>query len=341
MLYRQLLRPLLFRFDSETVHHWSGRICVELARLKPLRSLVRSWLAVDDPIELMGLRFPNRVGLAAGFDKNGYFPEAAEALGFGHLEVGAVTPRPQAGHPRPRLFRLIEQEGLRNRMGFNNDGALAVAGRLASQRAKIPVGINLGKQKETPLEQAARDYCAVLEQLFGLADFFVVNVSSPNTEGLRQLQDQLGQLIGSVQASNQKSSQRFGVPARPVLVKLSPDLDEQALVAIAEGLAEAGANGVVATNTTSSRDGALAGIDPLGGISGRPLTERSRQVVGRLRSTLGPGFPIIGVGGVHDGGSAQAMLEAGADLIQVYTGFVYGGPGFAHQIASALKGATE
>ncbi|MGE4199343.1 MAG: quinone-dependent dihydroorotate dehydrogenase [Vulcanimicrobiota bacterium] len=336
-MYESVLRPLLFRFDSETVHHLASDGMRQLCRIRPLQRALTAVLQVQDPVQLLGLTFPNRIGLAAGFDKNARFIAAAEALGFGHVEVGAVTPRPQPGHPRPRLFRLPQQQGLRNRMGFNNEGALAVGARLARRSARIPVGVNLGKGKETPLEGAAEDYCASLELLFGYSDFFVVNVSSPNTEGLRDLQSQLASLLERLQASNQLCSDRFGLSRRPILVKVSPDLEDESLARVAEVLTKQAA-GVVATNTTSLRQGALAGVDPLGGVSGRPLRERALEVVSRLRQLTGRGYPIIGVGGVDDPESARAMRAAGADLVQIYTGFVYRGPGLPHRLALALRG---
>ncbi len=336
MLYSKLIRPLLFKLDSETAHHLVSGGTRQIFSLPPVRWLAQM-MAVKDPVELMGLTFPNRVGLAAGFDKGGVFVQAAQGLGFGHLEVGAVTPLPQPGHPRPRMFRLPQFAALRNRMGFNNDGAAAIARRLASHRADIPVGVNLGKGKDTPAEAAAQDYAATLELLFPFADFFVLNVSSPNTAGLRALQTEVGSLLLSAQASNRQQSERFGLPARPLLIKLSPDLDDDLIRQIALMAAESGADGVVATNTTVNRQPPYQDVPELGGLSGRPLRERAPQVVALLRESLGPQFPLIGVGGIEDEASARAMRQAGADLIQVYTGLVYQGPGLVPRLARALK----
>lgn len=336
MVYQRVIRPFLFRFDSESVHEWTSQLARSLLGKGPGHWLGRA-LAVRDPVTLFGLTFPNRVGLAAGFDKKALFTEAAEALGFGHIEVGAVTPLPQPGHPRPRMFRHLPQGCLRNRMGFNNDGAVAIAGRLAKRRSRFPVGVNLGKGKDTPLERAAEDYQATLELLFPFADFFVLNVSSPNTAGLRDLQHQLGGLLNSVAQSNQRQSQRFALPARPLLVKISPDEDEESSRRLVEAAAEAGADGVVATNTTIKREGPCAAIPELGGLSGRVLKERSLERVGQLRDWLGPDFPIIGVGGIDDESSARAMRRAGADLIQVYTGFVFQGPTLPRRLSLSLK----
>jgi len=296
-----------------------------------------SRLAVRDSVKLMGLTFPNRVGLAAGFDKKGHFVQAAAGLGFGHLEVGAVTPLPQKGHPRPRMFRHCEFQALRNRMGFNNDGAAEVARRLASVNSTIPVGVNLGKGKDTPAERAAEDYCATLELLFPYADFFVLNVSSPNTAGLRALQSEAGELLKRAGQSNQKQSLRFGLAPRPLLIKLSPDLSDDSLKTVADAAAQAGAAGIVATNTTLSREAPYQDIPGQGGLSGGPLRGRSAEVVGLLRKTLGPNFPLIGVGGIDCEQSAQIMFEAGADLIQIYTGLVYQGPGLVSRLARVYK----
>lgn len=337
MLYSKLIRPLLFRLDSESVHHQTSALATGLCSIRPLRTLLSRCLATDDPVKLFGVRFPNRVGLAAGFDKAAKFAEAAECLGFGHLEVGAVTPLPQEGHPRPRLFRHPEFRALRNRMGFNNDGALAVARRLAARASTLPVGVNLGKGKDTPLEAAVEDYAASLGLLFGFADFFVINVSSPNTDGLRGLQDTVGSLMAQLRERNQECSQKFGIAPKPLLVKVSPDQSNQQLVELAQRCAEAGVSGLVATNTLASRRAPLQNIPDLGGISGAPLAERALEVVSLLRQTLGSAFPLIGVGGIDSPESALAMRAAGADLIQVYTGFVYGGPGLPRELARTLK----
>lgn len=336
MLYERWLRPLLFRFDSESVHHKVTGLTNALFRLPGVARLAQA-LAVHDPVELMGLRFPNRVGLAAGFDKNAHFLRSAQGLGFGHLEVGAVTPLPQPGHPRPRLFRHLEHEALRNRMGFNNDGAAAISRRLAATRVAIPVGVNLGKGKDTPLERAAEDYCATLELLFPYVDFFVLNVSSPNTAGLRALQSEVGGLLRQAGESSRRQAERFGLQARPLLVKISPDLDDDAVRSVAQAAAVGGAQGMVATNTTVSRQPPFHQVPEVGGLSGQPLRTRSPEVVALLRQTLGRDFALIGVGGINDEASALAMRDAGADLIQVYTGFVYQGPGLVRRLASVLR----
>ena len=337
MLYSNLIRRLLFRIDSETIHNTTSNFASKVCSVGLLRMLIEPFFQTEDPVDLFGIRFPNRVGLAAGFDKAAKFTEAAQCLGFGHLEVGAVTPLPQAGHPRPRLFRHPEFKALRNRMGFNNDGALLIAKRLAARASVLPVGVNLGKGKHTHLDSAIDDYAASLSLLFGFADFFVVNVSSPNTEGLRGLQNTVGPLMTQLMECNENCSQKFGAVRRPLLVKVSPDQSNEQLVELAHRCAEAGASGIVATNTLASREPPLQDISCIGGVSGPPLRERAIEVVSLLRETLGPDFPLIGVGGIDSPESALAMRDAGADLIQIYTGLVYGGPSLPKRLAQALK----
>jgi dihydroorotate dehydrogenase len=330
MVYELLLRPALFALDAETAHE---RTLALLARVGPaLRPLRARLPAVDHPRlarTVWGLHFPNPVGLAAGFDKQAACLDAWEALGFGFVEVGTVTARPQPGNPRPRLFRLPADGALVNRLGFNSDGAERVARRLAATgRRRIPVGVNLGKSGEVPLEAAVGDYLASFERLAPLADYVVVNVSSPNTPGLRDLQaaPRLRTLVESLVACNRTLPPgRAGRP-RPILVKLSPDLDDASLDAALDAALGAGAEGVVATNTTLRRDGLRTpGAEP-GGLSGRPLAARSREVVARVHRRTAGRVPIVGVGGIFSPADARAMLEAGATLVQVYTGLVYGGP---------------
>lgn len=327
-LYRWM-RPLLFRVDPETVHEWAVESSLWLTAPRFLRDALYWRCFVPDPCEVGGTRFPNRVGLAAGFDKNARWIRVAEALGFGHIEIGAVTPRAQAGHPRPRLFRLPEHQALRNRMGFNNDGMAAVASRLRQARnRRIVVGVNLGKNADTPLERAAEDYAAVARTCNGLCDFFTLNVSSPNTEGLRTLGrgEALGDLLRQVRAAC----------AHPLWLKLSPDEDEVYYEEAAEQASREGLAGLVLSNTTTRREGALAGVDPLGGISGRPLFERNLRLVERVRRRH-PQLPVIAVGGIFEPAQALRYRTAGADLVQVYTGFIYAGPGLPRQLSRALK----
>ena len=293
--------------------------------LLPLRAFTR----VQDPVACMGLTFPNRIGLAAGFDKNGHFMQSAALLGFGHVEVGAVTPLPQPGHPRPRLFR--EKDGaLRNRMGFNNDGVDAIAPRLAGPQPLL-VGLNLGKGKDTPLEEAFLDYSAVITKTLAHVDYYSLNLSSPNTEGLRTL--------GSGQGLGELCRRVLDVIGgrRPLAIKVSPDDPDDDLKRLAETAAEAGVHGLIATNTTVKREGVWSEVESVGGLSGKPLRERSPRVVELLRAAIGQSMALIGVGGVDDAQSAVGMREAGADLVQIYTGLVYKGPFLPTRLARALR----
>ncbi|HEU4452466.1 MAG TPA: quinone-dependent dihydroorotate dehydrogenase [Longimicrobium sp.] len=345
MLY-DLLRPFLFTLPAETAHHvGTGVLDLALAP-PPVRALARSAIAVDDPalaIERFGLRFPNPVGLAAGFDKTGELFNALGALGFGFVEIGTVTAHGQEGNPRPRLFRLPADRALLNRMGFNNPGAEAVAARLRKMPIEPVLGINLGKSKVTPLEEAAGDYLRSLELLEAFAAYLVVNVSSPNTPGLRQLQDAapLRELLRAMRARGAELAAARGGAPRPVLLKIAPDLTD-AQVEEAVGIArEEGIAGIVATNTTISRDGLRtprAEVEALGagGISGAPVRIRAREVVSRIwRETEGK-MPIVGVGGVFTADDAWEMVRAGASLVQLYTGFIYQGPLVARDISRGL-----
>ncbi|CAN0013697.1 unnamed protein product, partial [Phaeothamnion confervicola] len=282
---------------------------------------------------------PNRIGLAAGFDKNGYFIDSAQALGFGHLEVGAITPRPQPGHPRPRLFRVPGKAALRNRMGFNNQGVEAIYPRLPATRGRIVVGINLGKGLDTPLENAQDDYLAVLRATYPRADYYSINISSPNTANLRQLGsgEALRALCRELVAGNSAEAERRGLRKRPLWIKISPDSTPEELDELATVAMESGLDGIIATNTTVRREGDYAGIPDVGGLSGAPLRERSLAVVSQLRRTVGPGVPIVGVGGVLSVADALTMRAVGADLVQIYTGFIYGGPLMPSKLAAALR----
>ena len=292
---------------------------------------------VDRPVELLGITFPNRLGLAAGFDKEGRFLRGAQALGFGFTEVGAVTPKPQPGHPRPRMWRYPEHAALRNKMGFNNPGAWALARKLGRRPAGLPCGVNLGKNATTPLEKAVGDYLAGLETLYGLADFFVVNVSSPNTEGLRSLQRELKTLIGPLTVRAKELAEQFGLPRRPLMVKLSPDMELSLLQELAGEAIESRVDGFVAANTTAGRQGPYETIPPEGGLSGPMLHEKAVRMVELLRKTGGEQLLLIGCGGVRDTETFQNFLDAGADLVQLYTGLVYQGPGLIRRV---LRGAS-
>jgi dihydroorotate dehydrogenase len=339
----RLLRPLLFRLPAELAHQLAFRILAPLEALLERRTPAP---APTDPVlaqQLWGLTFPNPVGLAAGFDKNGVLPHVWAALGFGFAELGTVTAHAQSGNPPPRLFRLAKEQALINRLGFNNAGAEAVARDLSKRlrrRPGIPLGINLGKSRATPLAEAIGDYRRSLELLGELADYLVVNVSSPNTPGLRDLQSeaQLAPLLQALQTDNRTRLGRSG-PARPLLVKLAPDLHDDALRALVEVALDCGADGVVATNTTIDRSAVAAHrhAGESGGLSGKPLRARSTAVIRLLHRAAGGRLPIIGVGGIFDADDAYEKLRAGAAVVQVYTGFVYEGPGLAPRICRGLR----
>ena len=325
-LFYGAARALLFRLDSERAHD----LVLGAARIGggALGRLSGGRTVAGLEREVAGLRFRNPVGLAAGFDKNGVALPFWRALGVGFVEFGTVTPRPQGGNDRPRMWRFSGPQALGNRMGFPNEGAAAVAARLA--RAKRPgdvVGINLGKNKDTPNEDAASDYVAALEATREVADYWVVNVSSPNTPGLRELQtaQYLADLLGRV---------REAAGNVPLFVKLSPDLDDAGLCDAASAFRASGCNGLVATNTTLARPDTIPEFE--GGLSGRPLAERSREVLRKLRELVGPDAPIISVGGIDSAAEAQARLDAGADLVQIYSALVFDGPGLPARIARGL-----
>ena len=328
-LYTALARPLLFRLPAETAHE------VSMAMLGVAASVLgRSGSApAGRPVDCFGLRFPNAVGLAAGMDKNATALPAWPLMGFGFVEIGTVTARGQPGNAKPRVFRLPRQRALINRLGFNNEGAVAVAERLARWKAsgrwpRVPVGINLGKSRVTPLEHAADDYAESFRVLRGFGDYFVVNVSSPNTPGLRDLQA-VDHLRGILRALRQENPSGL-----PILVKIAPDLAEEDIDAVVAAGEEEGAAGWIATNTTIDHSSVPVGCDEQGGLSGEPLRDRATRVVRQVAGRAAR--PVIGVGGVSDAGSAREKLSAGAALVQLYTGLVYGGPALPRQIARGL-----
>jgi dihydroorotate dehydrogenase len=334
-----LARPLFFKLDPESIHRLTMRglsaacpwLGLSLAGNHPARhpSLVR---------EAMGLTFPNPIGLAAGLDKDAEAIEAWQAMGFGFIEVGTVTAHPQPGNPRPRLFRLRDDGALMNRMGFNNEGAEAMGRKLTKlreqDRIRVPLGVNLGKSKVTPNNEAASDYRKSFDAVGELSDYLVVNVSSPNTPGLRDLQttDEVRRIIGAVMDGNSKLS-----APRPVLLKLAPDLADEDAVDSAKAALEEGASGLILTNTTISRDGLVGPIpEGTGGISGRPVYERSTEQLRIVREAIGEGPTLVGVGGITDAETMNGKFGAGADLVQVYTGFIYGGPAMVSALCQAL-----
>ena len=338
-----LARPALFALDPEHAHE------ITMANLERFQHtpLACAWgqQRVDDPVTLAGLKLPNRVGLAAGLDKNGRVIDGLGAMGFGFIEVGTVTPKAQDGNPKPRMFRLPEHEALINRLGFNNEGLAAFIANV--QRAKRfraqggVLGLNIGKNAATPIENAADDYLLGLEGVYPHADYITVNISSPNTANLRSLQsdEALKALLDQLMARREQLATTHAKRV-PLFVKIAPDLDEAQVGVIAATLKASGVDGVIATNTTLARD-AVAGhahAGQAGGLSGKPVREASNRVIGQLRAALGAGYPIIGVGGVMSGADAAAKRAAGADVVQIYTGLIYRGPALVREAALALKG---
>lgn len=334
------LRPLLFRLDPEEAHRLTLAALGLSGGLLPARVSLRALFESDDPrlaVEAFGLRFKNPVGLAAGYDKNGVAVRGLCALGFGHVEVGTLTPKPQAGNPRPRVHRVPEVQGLINSLGFPNLGADEIDGRgwRAQARAtRARVGVNIGKGKDTPLERAAEDYVYLLSRYHACADYLAVNVSSPNTLGLRQLQSReyLNGLLGEIARARDALTPRV-----PVLVKIAPDLTESEIDDALDAIMGAGLDGVIATNTTVSRDGLPERERTLkGGLSGRPLRDRATAVIRYVAQRTAGRLPVVGVGGVMNPDDAVEKLDAGAALVQVYTGLVYAGPALVQQINRRL-----
>lgn len=341
-----LARPFLFGFDAEHAHEIT---LGALARTQntPLARLYGT-PRVDDPVTLAGLTFPNRVGLAAGLDKNARCIDAFSAMGFGFVEVGTVTPKPQPGNARPRIFRLPERDALINRLGFNNDGLPAFLANVAKARFRangatkppMRLGLNIGKNAATPIERAADDYLLCLDGVYPHADYVTVNISSPNTANLRTLQsdEALDALLGTIAQRREVLAAQHGKRV-PLFVKIAPDLDETQVAVIAATLTRHGMDGVIATNTTLSRE-AVAGLphaEETGGLSGAPVRDASNRVIAQLRAALGVGYPIIGVGGILSGAHAQDKIAAGADAVQIYTGLIYRGPALVRETAQALR----
>ncbi len=350
-----LARPLLFALDPEAAHELTLHSIAKLQR-SPL-TCVYSETRVDDPVVLAGLRFPNRVGLAAGLDKNARCIDGLATMGFGFVEVGTVTPKGQPGNPKPRMFRIPQRNALINRLGFNNDGLDAFLSNVQQARfrtqggaAPMLLGLNIGKNASTPIERATDDYLTCLDGVYPHADYVTVNISSPNTKNLRSLQsdEALDALLGAVMARREQLAAQTHREV-PVFLKIAPDLDDAQIDVIAATLKRHGTDafgrvtqrlGVIATNTTLSRE-AIKGLthaEEAGGLSGSPVLEASNRVIRQLRSALGPQFPIIGVGGILSAQDALGKIAAGADVVQIYTGLIYKGPALVREAAQAIKG---
>ncbi|HVL57757.1 MAG TPA: quinone-dependent dihydroorotate dehydrogenase [Burkholderiaceae bacterium] len=338
----RIARPLLFALDAERAHDLTLRALDALLAAGALQRLAET--PVHAPVELMGLRFRNRVGLAAGLDKDARHIDALGQLGFGFIEVGTVTPKPQPGNPRPRLFRLVSHRALINRFGFNNRGLDAFIDNVRRARFDGVVGLNIGKNAATPVERAVDDYLLGLERVYPHADYVTVNVSSPNTRDLRRLQgaDELDALLDALGAARERLRREHGRDV-PLLVKIAPDLDDAQIDAIAELLPAKSIDGVIATNTTVARDAVVGArhADEAGGLSGAPLLAASNRVIRILRQRLPPRFPIVGVGGILSADDARSKIDAGADLVQLYTGLVYRGPALVRDCALALAQLTR
>ncbi|MEQ9412893.1 MAG: quinone-dependent dihydroorotate dehydrogenase [Cyclobacteriaceae bacterium] len=345
-MYKLLVRPFLFLFDPEAIHHFVFKVLSLKGKIPGFKPLLRALFDFKHPRlekELFGLKFANPVGLAAGFDKDAKLIDELACFGFGFIEIGTLTPRPQPGNEKPRLFRLPQDQALINRMGFNNEGVENAVERLKKRSSKVIIGGNIGKNKDTPNEKAFTDYMLCFDALYPHVDYFVVNVSSPNTPGLRELQDKepLKRLMSHV-----KGLSRSKEKVKPVLLKIAPDLTTSQLDDIVEILKETKTDGVIATNTTISREALQTSSDVVsalgaGGLSGKPLTSKSTEVISYLRKQLGPHYPIIGVGGIMNPQDALEKLNAGADLIQLYTGFIYEGPGVVRKMNKRIVKKTS
>lgn len=349
VIYENIVRPLLFKMEPEQAHDRGRTALMALGALPTLCHWVRRYNQVcdDKPVKLFGLEFPNRIGLAAGMDKDAEFPRAIEALGFGHAEVGTVTPEAQAGNPRPRLFRCPEQGSLVNRMGFNNKGSEAMLNALSKNYPKgkrgMPVGVNVGKAKNTPLDEAVEDYLACFRTLADQADYFTINISSPNTQGLRDLQgaSYLRDLLQVFRDENVAHAKKLGRAPHPLLLKIAPDLTFREIDAILDVLLDLNYDGIIATNTTIQRPGGFPSKEG-GGLSGGSfIRKRSNDVINYIYKATEGKLPIIGVGGIDSAEAAGEKIDAGASMVQIYTGWVYRGPFFARELAKAIKSKSE
>ncbi|MFV1873847.1 MAG: quinone-dependent dihydroorotate dehydrogenase [Oleiphilus sp.] len=333
-----LLRNILFRLPPETSHDLSLDWMSAAHRLKLLSPFVSP--IPNSPVKVMGIHFPNQVGLAAGLDKNADHVAALGALGFGFVEVGTITPRPQPGNPKPRLFRLTDQQAIINRMGFNNKGIDHLIERVRKSQFSGPIGINIGKNIDTPVEQANADYLHGLREAYPYATYITVNVSSPNTPGLRSLQfgDSLNSLLDVLKEQQALLASQFGRYV-PLVIKIAPDMTDEEIKLVAESLKARELDGVIAGNTTLDRESVQSSVfaSEAGGLSGAPLTDKSTHVIKQLREVLGESLPIIGVGGIMNGQHAVDKIEAGASLVQLYTGFIYHGPALIRDCVEAIR----
>ena len=340
-MYKTILRPIFFLFDPETIHHWAFFWLKLLQKMPFIGKLQQKTFHIKDKsLEkiVFGITFPNTVGLAAGFDKNAIAIDALANFGFGFIEIGTLTPLPQAGNPKKRLFRLKKDNAIINRMGFNNAGVKVAVKQLKKRKSKVIIGGNIGKNKDTPNEEAVNDYKIAFDALFDYVDYFVVNVSSPNTPNLRALQDKvpLTNILNQLQEKNNNKPKR-----KPIILKIAPDLTDNQLIDIIDIVKDTQIDGVIATNTTIERSNLQATDSEVkaignGGLSGKPLTDRSTEVIRFLAEKSDKAFPIIGVGGIATAKDAKEKLDAGADLIQVFTGFIYEGPYIVKQILKDL-----
>jgi dihydroorotate dehydrogenase len=341
-MYRLIIKPLFFLLPAERAHYTAMFLLSLAYRIPGMKFVLRAAFSYSNPDlrrTVFGLQFENPIGLAAGFDKDARWVDELSTLGFGFIEIGTLTPKAQPGNDKPRLFRLPKDEALINRMGFNNGGAQAAAERLRKRSSRTIIGGNIGKNKITPNEEAVNDYLACFETLFDRVDYFAVNVSSPNTPGLRALQEKepLLQLLNALQRANNQKAKR-----KPILLKIAPDLTNEQLNDIIDIIRVSKIDGVIATNTTIAREPLLTQqqeVESLGagGLSGKPVAKRSTEVIRYLKEKSHNAFPIIGVGGIHSAEDALEKLQAGADLVQVYTGFIYEGPGIARKICEGIK----
>ena len=345
LVYNTVVKPMLFRLDPEKAHHGAVDALTLLSYTPGVKQLMRAINQLSGaakPVEAFGLKFPNRVGLAAGFDKNADCWMAFEALGFGHVEIGTATYLAQPGNPKPRMFRYPQHDAIINRMGFNNDGAKTIAARLANQpgpeKRYMPLGVNIGKSKAASLDEAVEDYRGSFSLLAEHADYVALNVSSPNTPDLRKLQEEarLRELLGELKRLNDEREKSKPGSYRPILLKIAPDLSKEQLDDVLQTLSELKLDGIIATNTTISRPGPFAEVSQTGGLSGKPVREMSTEIIRYISKATEGKLPIIGVGGIDDLDSAKEKIDAGATLLQIYTGMIYQGPFFARNLARGL-----